>query len=487
MESALVGKLPFTQDTASGRVSFTLPSLPNTSDFISIARSGQADTDERRALKSDDGPPSPPSWRNDSANVAITASLNKYLALTSFADSLDSKSIIDGRPISLDWSVVGDMPHALKDGIACWLPPAAGLPEGQVLIAGGLWPSGIAHTPSFKEHLNYSFSFNVATKGWTTLPLPPFVPGRTQGACLPDSLVVISGGDGGTVGSRVMRLRRPTSSSMEWAWDIELPPLPANASRFLGAAHAIGDRWLLLGLGAPSISTPTNKAGALVPYRLDLQSRTPRWEPMPLYPAPAAAARRHITLPISAVVGSKWLVFGGQYDTSTAETAAWAELPADIASMVSFGPRPSTTTVDVRDAYAYDPATNMWEALPRLPFGFIAGPKHAPVVAGRYVLLLGAQQRLTARRGHNAAPSSAGLSDLVTYYGDDVLVYDSVDRVYASAGKMLYGVGTASWVSNGTHALGFGGEPAHGWNGNTESAIQMSTITLSDEALAGHR
>ena len=75
----------------------------------------------------------------------------------------------------------------------------------------------------------------------------------------------------------------------------------------------------------------------------------------------------------------------------------------------------------------------------------------------------------------------------MTYYGDDVLVYDSVDRVYAREGKMLSGVGTASWVSNGTHALGFGGEPAHGWNGNTESAIQMSTITLSDEALAGHR
>ena len=46
-------------------------------------------------------------------------------------------------------------------------------------------------------------------------------------------------------------------------------------------------------------------------------------------------------------------------------------------------------------------------------------------------------------------------------------------------GKMPYGVVTASWVCNGTHAIGFGGEPSHGWNGNTESAIQMAAVTLA--------
>jgi hypothetical protein len=38
VESALTGKLPFTQDSGSARVHITLPSLPGTSDFISITR-----------------------------------------------------------------------------------------------------------------------------------------------------------------------------------------------------------------------------------------------------------------------------------------------------------------------------------------------------------------------------------------------------------------------------------------------------------------
>ena len=44
-------------------------------------------------------------------------------------------------------------------------------------------------------------------------------------------------------------------------------------------------------------------------------------------------------------------------------------------------------------------------------------------------------------------------------------------------GKMPYSVGTVNWVSNGTHARGFGDEQTHGWNGNTEPAIQLVEIT----------
>ena len=70
------------------------------------------------------------------------------------------------------------------------------------------------------------------------------------------------------------------------------------------------------------------------------------------------------------------------------------------------------------------------------------------------------------------------LDGFVSYYGDDVLFYDSVERKYGTAGKMIYGVCTASFVSNGTHALGFGGEPTHWWNGNTESAVQLVKVRL---------
>ena len=127
------------------------------------------------------------------------------------------------------------------------------------------------------------------------------------------------------------------------------------------------------------------------------------------------------------------------------------------------------------------------ESLPKLPFNFIQGPKHAPVVGGRYILLLGTQRRLTARRGQEppgymAAVGRPPIDNVLDYYGDDALFYDTVDRVYGNLGKVPYGLCTAHWVGNGTHVLGFGGEPGHGWNGNTESAIQMATLVVKNES-----
>ena len=432
------------------------------------------------------GPPPPP-WRNDTANMAITAALNAYLAETSFTSTYDG-AVTDAQPLKLAWDVAGDMPHALKDGVACWMPPDAAFPEGEVVIAGGLWPSGVAHEPSVHVNRNRSYSYDVARNAWRPLSLPPYVPGRTQGACLTASrsLVLISGGDGGDIGPRVLRLSRPAGAG-DWVWDTDLPPLPTNATRFTSAAHSVGGRWLVVGLGAPD-GAEASEASAMASYRLDLQhgqgGGNARWEATPLYPGTANGAHP-VWVPISAAVGDKWLVFGGEhrFAPGSAAAAAWASLPDDIATMATFGPKPSLTVIDARDAYAYDPAADTWEALPKMPFGMIQGPKHAPVIAGRYVLLLGAQRRLTVRRGaeppgYMAAVHRPPLEGAVEYYGDDALYYDTVEKVYGSLGKVPYGVVTASWVDNGTHVLGFGGEPTHGWNGNTESAIQRAAVML---------
>ena len=59
------------------------------------------------------------------------------------------------------------------------------------------------------------------------------------------------------------------------------------------------------------------------------------------------------------------------------------------------------------------------------------------------VLLLGAQRRLSARRGTEPPGYLAkqGRFDIgspnavLQYYGDDVIFYDAVDRVYGSVGK----------------------------------------------------
>ena len=61
-------------------------------------------------------------------------------------------------------------------------------------------------------------------------------------------------------------------------------------------------------------------------------------------------------------------------------------------------------------------------------------------------------------------------------YGDVILCYDIQTDTYSRVGVMLYGVATCPWVSDGRRLCGSGGEPAHGYNMNTENVLQIATI-----------
>ena len=41
---------------------------------------------------------------------------------------------------------------------------------------------------------------------------------------------------------------------------------------------------------------------------------------------------------------------------------------------------------------------------------------------------------------------------------------------------MPYGVATCPWVTDGKRVYAFGGEPAHGYNENTENVFQIGTL-----------
>jgi hypothetical protein len=62
--------------------------------------------------------------------------------------------------------------------------------------------------------------------------------------------------------------------------------------------------------------------------------------------------------------------------------------------------------------------------------------------------------------------------------GDDSLFYDTVERKYGSLGKVMYGVGNAAWLYNGSHVIGLGGEPSHQHNMNAESAVQIASVLV---------
>ena len=156
-----------------------------------------------------------------------------------------------------------------------------------------------------------------------------------------------------------MRLSKAPGGSGDWQWDTELPPLPGNATRITGTAHSIDERWLVIGLGNHAGTcpgcVPGTVAGALTPYRLDLhEGKSAQWEAIPAYPGHPG---QELSVPISAVAGGKWLVFGGQYvfEENSEAMKAWADIPADLATAFVFGQRPTGGTIDVRDAYSYDP------------------------------------------------------------------------------------------------------------------------------------
>ena len=66
-----------------------------------------------------------------------------------------------------------------------------------------------------------------------------------------------------------------------------------------------------------------------------------------------------------------------------------------------------------------------------------------------------------------------------TGYGDMILCDDAEKDNYSRVGPMVYGVATCPWVSDGQRIFGFGGEPGHGYDDNTENVLQIGTIQVN--------
>jgi hypothetical protein len=136
-----------------------------------------------------------------------------------------------------------------------------------------------------------------------------------------------------------------------------------------------------------------------------------------------------------------------------------------------------------RDAYAYDPETDRWQKMRNLPFPMAGGA--GIVLDDRYILIMGETETKSHRVGKTRR---AALARLVggakgldvephwTGYGDLVLCYDVEQDNYSRLGVMLYGVATCPWVYDGRTLYGFGGEPYHGYNDNTENSLQIGVI-----------
>ena len=220
-------------------------------------------------------PPAPaPAWRNDSQNIALVDALQQYVAAQLLSDQFGGDNISDAVPVQLGWSLLGDMPYPWKDGVGCYFEET-----GDVVLAGGLWQ---VWSGEYSHAINTTMVYRLANNTWDSGPRPPFLVGRTQGACS-DTALFIAGGaaipglknPSELLGRRSLRLRQDSEE-----WDV-LPELPADGQRYAGASAHVADKWLLVGMGVPTVGPGTAM------YRLQVGSTGPAvgsWTQIPPLP-----------------------------------------------------------------------------------------------------------------------------------------------------------------------------------------------------------
>ena len=122
-------------------------------------------------------------WRNDSANVALAATWNRYYDATplSWDVSSPTNSFSDAPPISLEWSVGRDGPPQ-KDGHGCLFN------DRYLVIAGGEWCHAVTLANTTQPDPpcvagTRTAMYDTKTDAWSELPPPPYTMFRTTGAC----------------------------------------------------------------------------------------------------------------------------------------------------------------------------------------------------------------------------------------------------------------------------------------------------------------
>jgi hypothetical protein len=380
-------------------------------------------------------------WRDDAANLQAVRLINEAYRHMPF--SREFEGVLNECPLRIDWEIGPNLPAAWKGGVA-------GVFGDEIVLAGGLW---------MPQRENLAYAFHIRSNTYRPLPAPPVRPQYTQGAGDGDALYVV-GGRG--TGRRVYKLTRDGNG--RWAWH-DFTPLPEaeGDGRWLATVSIIPGRWLFLVSGHPT-GTPSERRdrAALPDYRLRLDRPDAAWETMAPYPGGLRA------LVMSAAVGGKLYVFGGSHPEPVMR-----QNHQELAS--KYGLRaPYNGVPNYRDAYRYDPDGDRWTSIRNVPFPVLAG--HAVALRDRYIVLLGSADVPTYRVG-----KSSGRQDpFWTGYGDRILCYDTQLDNYSHVGVMPYGVATSHWTTDGMHLYSFGGEPAHGYNLNTENVLQIGTIRWRD-------
>jgi hypothetical protein len=405
--------------------------------LLALAAAGALATGQVPAPRAQETRGTSTEWRDDAKNTVVARELNRAYARLTF--SRDYEGVLDHPPLRLDWEIGPNTPIAWKGG-------ATGIFGDEIVIAGGLWMPG---------RKNLAYAYNVRTREYREVVPPPYETAYTQGVQDRDFLYLLGGR---SAARRVAKLGRAADGS--WSWTpLESLPEAEGKGRWLAATGIVPGRWLFLVAGHPTgTQSEIRDREAMPDWRLRLDRPGARWERMAPYPGGPRA------LVAGAAARGKLYCFGGSHPDPVAREV-------HVALTKAYGiEAPNNGVPNHRDAYVYDPARDRWSPIRRLPFPMSGGS--AVVLDDRYILLMGSCDVRTFRVGR----SHGSQDPMWRGYGDVVLCYDLDADNYTRVGVMVYGVATCPWVTDGRRLYGFGGEPAHGYNMNTENVLQIATI-----------
>ncbi len=357
-------------------------------------------------------------------------------------------------PIVIDWELGPDMPLPVKGGVA-------GVLNGHLVIAPGI---------GIREHDPVVQALHLGTRKWTRLPDIPKAPVYTTGVVARDSLVVL-GGRGGSrvapeVGASVQRLRH---QSGKWVWD-ELPPLPRKL--WYAGSTCVDDRWIVVSNGVTGPFSGANPSGqnpiSAEVWRLDLEHLEKGWSTAGHHP------HRVLNPALSGVDGKLYIFGGALYDP---------KLRAEFKKISAMKGYRSWHNGYIRQKYTYelDLSTGQWQRRRDMPYQRSGG--EARLYRDRYMLVVGgsghSREHDSVRPGRSMWPPDS--EEEWRGFHDQVLVYDLDNDIWSVLDRpMPYGMNTIQATLFEDTLYITGGEPAHGFNFNTEDVVMTGRIRMAD-------